>query len=99
MKTQSFFFKFLSQANTKQRKVILSTLTKEQLDVLSEVAPSIYKGVFPNKHKYVKVLKPYKSLIWQIGSKSIENSQKMKLLIKKQNIIQLLLQPVLDYLK
>jgi hypothetical protein len=61
--------------------------------------PNIYKDVFPNKHKYVKVLKPYKSLIWQIGSKFMENSQKIKLLIKKQKIIQLLLQPVLDYMK
>jgi len=76
MKTQSIFWKFLSQANTKQRKVILSTLTTEQLDVLSEVALNIYKGVFPNKQKYVKLLKPYKSLIWQKGSKSMENSKK-----------------------
>ena len=61
---------------------------------MSEVAPNIYKGVFLNKHKYVKVMKPYESLMWQIWSKSMENSQKMKLLIKKQKIIQLLLQPV-----
>ena len=76
MKTQSIFLKFLSQANTKQRKAILSTLTKEQLDLLSEVALNIYKGVFPNKQKYVKLLKPYKSLIWQIGSKSMKTLKK-----------------------
>jgi len=63
------------------------------------VALNVFKGVFPNKQKYVKLLKPYKPLIWQIGSKSMENSQKKKLLIKKQNNIQLLLGPVLNYLE
>lgn len=44
-------FNIFEISKSKQRKAILSTLTKEQLEVLPEVALNIYKGVFTNKHK------------------------------------------------
>lgn len=76
MKSHSVFLKFLYQSEPRQRKAILSNITKTQLDLLSEVALNIYKGVVPDKAKYVKSLIPYRSVIVQLASKSKTKSAK-----------------------
>lgn len=98
MRSNSVFLKFLFQASTKQRAAILSNLTKAQINVLSEVALNIYKGVFPNKKKYIKSLKPYKSIVYQLGTKSVGVRKKKQLLIRHNKLIPNLLRPVMDFL-
>ena len=98
MRSNSVFLKFLFQASTKQRAAILSNLTKAQINVLSEVALNIYKGVFPNKQKYVNSLKPYKAVIYQLGSKLVGVRRKKQLLSRHKKLITNLLRPVLDFL-
>jgi len=63
---------------------------------LSEIALNIYKGVFPNKHKYVNQLKPFKSVIKQLASKSVGASRKKSLLILKHKFVPTFLRPALD---
>ena len=78
MRTHSVFIKCLYNIDPKQRAAIIPHLKKAQIEVLSEVALNIYKGLFPNKQKYVKSLKRYRSVIHQIGSKSVGVAKKKK---------------------
>lgn len=98
MKTHASFIKFLYDSNVKQRKVVLANLTKEEISLLSEIALNIFKGVFPNREKYVNTLKPYKQTIARLAHKSESKVQKKKLLLRNVKIIPKLLRPVLDYL-
>lgn len=98
MKTHSSFIKFLHDSSVGQRKVILSNLTKEQINLLSEIALNILRGVFPHKNKYVKTLKPYRLIIARLAHRSESKVQKKKLLLSHIKIIPKLLKPVLDYL-
>lgn len=98
MKSNTVFLRFLYQASKNQRVAIFTHLTKEQVNVLSEVALNIFKGVFPNKQKYLKTLKPYKSVLYQLGSKSLGVRKKKQLLIRYNNLIPHLLGPLLDFL-
>lgn len=97
MKTHASFIKFLYDSSVKQRKVVLSNLTKEEISLLSEIALNIFKGVFPNRKKYVKTLKPYKQIIARLAHRS-ESKVKKKLLLRNVKIIPNFLRPVLDYL-
>lgn len=98
MKTAATFIKYLHESSINQRKVILSNLTKTQIDLLSEIALNIYKGIFPNKEKYVKTLKPYRLLIASLAHKSESRDRKKKLLLRHAQILPKFLRPVLDYL-
>ena len=98
MKTHASFIKFLYNSTVKQRKAILSNLTEEQVNLLSEIALNIFKGVFPHREKYAKTLEPYKLIIARLAHKSKSKAQKKKLLLRNVKVVQKLLKPVLDYL-
>lgn len=99
MKNYAIFLKFLYQSNPHQQKAIVTNLTKDQIDVLSEIALNIYKGVFPNKKKYVNTLKPYRSIIYKLGVKSTSRNNKKQLLVRNRKFLRQLLQPVQEYLQ
>ena len=92
------FLKFLFQAHKNQRVAVLSHLTKTQIDVLSEIALNIYRGVFPNKQKYVKSLKPFRSTVFYLGSKTVSRRDKKEILLRHNGLIPSLVRPVLDFL-
>ena len=98
MKTHAAFIKFLHDSTVKQRKVVLSNLTKTEIDLLSEIALNIFKDVFPHREKYVKTLKPYILFIARLAHRSESKAQKKKLLLRHVKILPKLLRPVLDYL-
>ena len=82
MKTAATFIRYLHESPIKQRKVVLSNLTKEDINLLSEIALNIYKGVFPHREKYVKSLKPYKLIIARLAHRSESKAKKKKLLLR-----------------
>ena len=98
MKSSSALLKFLHQANKKQRLAVLPHINRKEVDVLSEIALNIYKGVFPNKKKYVKPLEPFKSFISDLASKSVSTNRKRKILIRYNKVLPSLLRPVLDFI-
>lgn len=98
MRSNAVFLKFMYEASTKQRAAILTHITKPQINVLSEVALNIYKGVFPNRQKYVNSLKPHKSIIFRLGSKSVGALRKKQLLIRNNKLIPNLIRPVIDFI-
>lgn len=78
MQLNKTFLKFIYEITPKQRKAVLSHITTDQIDLLSEIALNIYKGIFPNKTKYVKALAPYRSVIFRLGSKTENHRSKKK---------------------
>lgn len=98
MKTHAAFIKFLHNSTVKQRKAILSNLTDKEINLLSEIALNIFKGVLPHRENYVKTLKPYKLIIARLAHKSESGAQKKKLLLQNVKVVPKLLRPVLKYL-
>ena len=99
MKKQSAFLIFLSKAHKKQIKLLLSSLTSEQLDVIGEIALNIYTGVFPVSKRYVLLLKPFQKHIRLLASREISAKKKQDILIKHQKLISVLLKPVIEQLR
>lgn len=97
MKNYEIFLNFYVSP-LRQQKAIIANLTKDQIDVLSEIALNIYKGVFPNKAKYVNSLKPYRPIIYTLGAKSTSRRKKQQLLVRNRKLLRQLLQPVQEYL-
>ena len=98
MKTHASFIKFLHDSTVKQRKAILINLTKKEINLLSEIALNIFKGVLPHREKYAKILQPYKSIIARLAHKFETKAQKRKLLLRNVKLIPKLLKPILEYL-
>lgn len=96
MISNSVLLKFMYKTNKKQRVTVLSHLSKAEIDVFSAIALNIYKGVFLNKTKYVNTLKPFKSIVFRLGS--VSSQKKKTILIRYQKIIPLLIRPVLEFL-
>lgn len=67
MKSDSTFLKFLYQANKNQRIAVLSHITQKEIEVLSEIALNIYKGVFPNRKKIRETFRAFQINYFQIG--------------------------------
>ena len=99
MKKQVTFLRFMLDANKKQRKLIVSSLTDEQLEVIGEIALNIYTGVFPVTKRYLSLLKPYQSHIRLLGSRDVSVKKRRHILIQQRKLIPLLFKPVVDHLK
>ena len=98
MKKQSAFLAFLYEANRKQQKLLLSSLTKDQLNVIGEIALNIYTGVFPISSRYSILLKPFRRHIRLLAAREISTRKKRGTLMKNIKLISLLLKPVIDQL-
>ena len=99
MKKQASFLKFMVDANKKQTKLIVKTLTTDQLDVIGDVALNIYTAAFPVKPSYLKRLKPYKAAIRLLGSREISGKKKRNILSKRLKLLSILFKPVVDELR
>ena len=91
VKKEAAFVVYLQQAPNKQQKLILSSLTKSQLDVLSEIALNIYTGSFPVANRYLKTLKPFRTQIRVLASREISAKKKRKILLRYIKIVSVLL--------
>lgn len=98
MRINKNFIKFIYEATSKQRKHILSHVTKDQIDLISEIALNIIKGIFPNKVTYIKALVPYKSLLVRLSSKKKTFANKKKLLLRYPQILPRIVKPVLGHI-
>ena len=99
VKKEAAFVVYLQQAPNKQQKLILSSLTKNQLEVLSEIALNIYTGSFPVANRYLKTLKPFRAQIRVLASREISAKKKRKILLRHIKIVSVLLKPIVNQLK
>lgn len=81
VKTHLSFLDLLYTTSTKQRRALLSTMTPSQMQTLCEVMFNVYKGTIPVSKQYIK------NVISTLVSRTVNKSQRKKLLLKHQSII------------
>lgn len=94
----STFLRYLYYAEPRQRKVLIQTATHEQIDILSEIALNIYRGVLPLSTHHIRKLRPYQLNIRALCSRSIAHRRKKNILGRHPILISLLIKPVLSLL-
>lgn len=98
MKKQSAFLAFLYEASRKQQKLLLSSITTDQLNVIGEIALNIYTGVFPISSRYSIVIKPFRIHIRLLATREITTRKKRSTLMRNIKLISFLPKPVIDQL-
>ena len=98
IRSYSTFLKFLYDADPRQRKVLIQSATSDQIEILSEIALNIYRGVLELSPHHIRKLKPYKLNIRALYSRSIGHRRKKNILARHPILISLLIKPVLSLL-
>lgn len=96
--THSAFLKFIYASEPRQRKVLIQSATNNQIDVLSEIALNVYRGVLELSQQHINKLRPYELNIRGLASRSVTHARKKKILTRKHSLIPLLIKPVLHLL-
>ena len=99
MKKQALFLTFLNAANKKQQTLLLKSLTSDQLDVIGEISLNIYTGVLKISKRDKNELLPYKNDIRLLSAREVSAKKKQIILLKRPNLVHLLIKPVAKYLK
>jgi hypothetical protein len=92
-------FEMLVEASEDQRKAILKTLSEPQMRAVIEAIYNVLGGVCPLSTKDKSKLYDYRTVIRRLVGKELTAKQRQRLLCKHQNILPLLLQPVLKRFK
>ncbi|OOZ38117.1 hypothetical protein [Solemya elarraichensis gill symbiont] len=87
-------FQFLVEASDEQRKVLVKTLTEQQLHAVNEATYNVLHGVCAIQRKDKKILDEFKTVIRRLVSKELTAKQQRRLLIKHHHILPLILKPV-----
>ena len=98
MKAHLSFVKLLSYCETKQQIALLQTASKEQIDVLSEIAFNFLIENIPSSDTQTKTLAQYKNAIRTVADKKVSTVQKRRVLIKSRKFLPILLKLALKYL-
>lgn len=93
------FLNFLLQTNAKQRKLLLSSITRDQLKVLGEIAANVVHSVILLNPEEKKTLKKYKNFLIVLGDKKTSRKVKVGYLKRKNKAIAILLKIVKPFLK
>jgi hypothetical protein len=92
-------FQLLVEASEPQRKAIIKTLSEQQVHAVIEAIYNVLGGVCPVNSKDKRTLCDYKTVIRRMVTKELTSKQRQSLLAKHQNILPLLLKPVLNRFK
>lgn len=95
VKTHRSFLELLHSTSDKQRKAIINTITKAQLDILCEIVLNFYRGTFDLNQYQIKKVLPYRRFIETFISKTVGKRVKQRALIRNQRIIPTILLPLL----
>ena len=100
LKKHASFFQLLSTTTSKlQKKVLLDTITQDQLKALTEITINLLKGNIPVTPIYKSKLKRYKKLYFLIANSSVSAKTKKRALCRQGQAISLLLKSVETVLK
>ena len=92
------FLKFLYESEQRQQKALIESATTQQIDILSEIALNIYRGVLALNPHHIRKLRQYKLNIRALSSRSVGRRRKRNILIRHPILISLLLKPILSLL-
>ncbi len=98
-KNVSFLQLLATTVSKIQRKILLDTITKDQLRALIEIIVNLSQGVLPITPKRKSELGKFKKLFRTIGYKSVSLKRKQKLLGRSGHVVALLLKAVEPALK
>lgn len=90
------FIKLLYSAEKKQRKVLLQTITDNQLRILCEITLNIYQGNLEVSACYIKRLTAHRKTIEVLIDRKVSRKRKRELIIRKQSLIPLLIEPYIS---
>lgn len=99
VRQQRHFLEFLLQSNPTQRKLILSSITRDQLNVLGEIVANVIHSVILLNPEEKKALKKFKSFLLVLGNKKTAKKIKGGYLKRNQLGITTLLKIVKPFLK
>jgi hypothetical protein len=100
VKRQSFYFHLLKDTKSKiQRKVLLDSITKEQLQALIEITHNLLQGVIPMTSSHKKKLSPHRKFLRMLGDPKGSLQNKRVKLCHRSSVIVLLLNAVWPTLK
>jgi len=89
------FLRVLKKANTKQRKAILDTGSKDLILCLCEVIDNVLAGTVKLSSKQKKELIKYKSILRKLIDKKVTIKAKRRLFIQKGGFLPAILGPAL----
>ena len=92
---QSPFLKLLYDCSPTQRKALIESASREQLEALSQIALNILRGNLSVSETHKKKLKEYKDVIRSLGSRSVSLTRKKNALLNFHSLLPLLVKPVL----
>ena len=95
-KSQHSFLQLLVSTNPLQRKVLLQTLTNDQVRAAVQVIYNVLKGNCALPEKDQKRLKRFRNIIRQFVKKGIRLKERKQLLLKYHFLVATLLKPALD---
>ena len=93
------YFKLLMSTTKGQRKVLVDTITSEQLRALVQIVVNLLEYVLPIKPSMKPQLKKHRNIIRQIGNKTISTNKKEQLLCRQSGLIVILLKSIEPALK
>lgn len=95
---EAYFIGLLFRADKRQRRVLLQTISKSQLDALVEIVYNILQGYGSLSEKDIKHLQRYQSLIRKFVHRRMSYTRRKQLLLKYQNIFYQLIKVVKEFL-
>lgn len=93
------FLLLLRDTHKAQQRVLLRTISSEQLKAIGEIALNILEGVIPLRPSQKGVLSRYKNAIRLIGQKSVSDKRKKATLLKNSKVLGILINTVTPLLK
>lgn len=99
IRQQRHFLLLFVQTTPTQRKVLLNTVTKDQLKVLSQIAHNIIRGTVSLNASEKEILKRDRRTVHLLGDRKLGYKHKQNLARGKQNIIYALVKIAVTYLK
>ena len=99
VKTHWNYFQLLMSTTKGQTKVLVDSITNDQLRALTQIVVNLLEFVLPIKPSMKLQLKKKRNIIRQIGDKTLSNKKKKELLSKHSGVITLLLKSIEPALK
>ena len=98
-KQASYLRLFIDTPSKQQKRVLLDTITDNQLKALTEITFNLLQGVIPITTDQKNKLRKYKRLVELIGDPKASPKKKKKALCRQAKVITLILRSVEPSLK
>ena len=99
MKRQQHLLKLFASTTSKQGKVLLQTITREQLKAVSQIAHNVLQFTIRLRPEVRDKLKRKKQTVHILGSKKAGYKGKKRAVVSKQRLVCIIIKAGLSYLE